>query len=450
MGLKLLTDQNDNVYVFATGKGFGNNDDFWLIKYDPNGNKIFQLRYGDPAYGESFGDALFDNSGNIIVAVSTRTVSDSTYNMALLKYNSSGIIQQYQSYSSTYSHITPLKLLKDFSGNIFVAGSNYNYIDNGVFVQKYSSQFQLLAQTFFFGVPSALNAFCDAELMLNTDIIICASFKQLSGEYNLSVYKLNNYFSSIWSRTYSIVSGSNETVNDMIIDNNSNIYLTGNTSTGHEAITVKLNIDGYLLWSKLYDRGGQHNYSWDVQVDAYGNVYCSGLSALTNQSVDAMILKYNSNGVLQFDYNYNGLASQMDYFTGMNVSPTGIITASGVTTNYVNGVLNYDMLTINMQGNFTGLSNTNENIPGKFSLEQNYPNPFNPSTTIRFSLPADSKVKLVVFNSAGQEVASLLNEEMNAGTYEYQFDAGKLSSGVYFYKLITDNFTDTKKMMLVK
>ncbi len=89
-------------------------------------------------------------------------------------------------------------------------------------------------------------------------------------------------------------------------------------------------------------------------------------------------------------------------------------------------------------------------VPKGFELSQNYPNPFNPSTSIRFSLPKSSNVKLAVFNSAGQEVANLVNEEMNAGTYEYKFDAGKLTSGIYFYKLVTDNFTDTKKMILVK
>lgn len=59
-------------------------------------------------------------------------------------------------------------------------------------------------------------------------------------------------------------------------------------------------------------------------------------------------------------------------------------------------------------------------------------------------------MNLVVFNSAGQQVAELVNENLNAGTYEYKFDAGKLTSGVYFYRLTTDNFTETKKMILVK
>jgi photosystem II stability/assembly factor-like uncharacterized protein len=89
-------------------------------------------------------------------------------------------------------------------------------------------------------------------------------------------------------------------------------------------------------------------------------------------------------------------------------------------------------------------------VPNGFELSQNYPNPFNPSTSIRFSLSKASIVKLTVFNTAGQEVVRLVNERLSVGSYEYQFDAGKLTSGVYFYRLTTDNFTDTKKMILVK
>lgn len=89
-------------------------------------------------------------------------------------------------------------------------------------------------------------------------------------------------------------------------------------------------------------------------------------------------------------------------------------------------------------------------VPNGFELSQNYPNPFNPSTSIRFSLPEASVVKLTVFNTAGQEIAQLANDKLNAGSYEYRFDAGKHPSGVYFYSLQADGYTETKKMMLVK
>ncbi|NUN10035.1 MAG: T9SS type A sorting domain-containing protein [Ignavibacteriaceae bacterium] len=90
-------------------------------------------------------------------------------------------------------------------------------------------------------------------------------------------------------------------------------------------------------------------------------------------------------------------------------------------------------------------------VPVSFSLSQNYPNPFNPSTVISFGLPVASKVTLKVYNSLGQEVATLVNGEMlEAGAYSKSFDASKLTSGVYMYKITTDNFSAVKKMLLTK
>lgn len=89
-------------------------------------------------------------------------------------------------------------------------------------------------------------------------------------------------------------------------------------------------------------------------------------------------------------------------------------------------------------------------MPESYSLEQNYPNPFNPTTNIRFSITESGLVTLKVYNALGQEVATLLNEDKNAGSYEYNFSANNLSSGIYFYKIQSNGFTATKKMILVK
>jgi hypothetical protein len=89
-------------------------------------------------------------------------------------------------------------------------------------------------------------------------------------------------------------------------------------------------------------------------------------------------------------------------------------------------------------------------IPNNFTLEQNYPNPFNPTTRIRFTIPNSDFVTLKVYNTLGEEVAVLVNKEMNAGSYEVDFIASKLSSGIYFYTLKTSTFTRTMKMLLLK
>jgi len=91
-----------------------------------------------------------------------------------------------------------------------------------------------------------------------------------------------------------------------------------------------------------------------------------------------------------------------------------------------------------------------DGIPTTYALYQNYPNPFNPSTTINFDVPKESKVVLKVYNILGQEVATLVNEKMVAGSYSYQFSEGNLSSGMYIYRLQAGDYTLTKKMTLLK
>jgi hypothetical protein len=89
-------------------------------------------------------------------------------------------------------------------------------------------------------------------------------------------------------------------------------------------------------------------------------------------------------------------------------------------------------------------------VADKYSLGQNYPNPFNPTTKISFSVPKNEFVSIKVFDLTGKEIAQLVNNEMNAGTYEYIFNGSSLASGIYFYQIKTPNFTETKRMTLVK
>jgi hypothetical protein len=98
----------------------------------------------------------------------------------------------------------------------------------------------------------------------------------------------------------------------------------------------------------------------------------------------------------------------------------------------------------------TSIDLEDENIPSEYLLAQNYPNPFNPATTINFSIPEQTNVNLKIYNALGQLVESAINTNLTAGNYSYEFDAGKLTSGIYFYSIATDNFVQTRKMMLVK
>jgi hypothetical protein len=148
------------------------------------------------------------------------------------------------------------------------------------------------------------------------------------------------------------------------------------------------------------------------------NVYADSRKMYTNQ---------------QFETNI-----QSDIVVGLGRKP-GL--KSFISSRYPNVTSQLGALSVNEKSNITA---------DNFSLDQNYPNPFNPSTIIKFTLPTDGILQLKVFNIAGYEISTLLNESLKAGNHSVSFNANSLPSGVYFYRLLSGSTTITKKMILIK
>ncbi|HSD62462.1 MAG TPA: T9SS type A sorting domain-containing protein [Ignavibacteriaceae bacterium] len=162
--------------------------------------------------------------------------------------------------------------------------------------------------------------------------------------------------------------------------------------------------------------------------------------------------------------NNKGFEIQRNSGSGFDV--LGFVKGSGTSTekhvySYTDKTINpgrytYRLRQVDFDGNeeYSKEVEVNVDLPDVYDLGQNYPNPFNPTTQIYFSLAADSKVTLKVFNILGQEVTTLLNQDMTAGVHKIIFDASRLTSGVYLYKLEANGadrtFTSIKKMILTK
>lgn len=148
----------------------------------------------------------------------------------------------------------------------------------------------------------------------------------------------------------------------------------------------------------------------------------------------------------------NGGASWFEFRNGMPYALVFDLTVVYPSRNiravtHGNGVYERDLMS-----NIVGITPENSEVPKQFSLGQNYPNPFNPGTKIKFQISGSSAAQtfLAVYDIGGKKISLLVNEELKPGSYEINFDASGLSSGVYFYKLRAGNFVDTKKMILVK
>ncbi|MCB9059387.1 MAG: DUF4397 domain-containing protein [Calditrichae bacterium] len=183
-----------------------------------------------------------------------------------------------------------------------------------------------------------------------------------------------------------------------------------------------------------------------VDDAAYGDM--TGYISVPPASYTLDITPGNDNNtiVASFNADLSGLAGQ-----SATVLASGFLSPgndqNGQSFGLIAVLASGDVVSLNP---VTGLEQFGEAIPVKFDLKQNYPNPFNPETQIEFSIPANQKVALKVYDISGREVAELLNESLAAGAYSVPFNATNLSSGIYFYRLQTDNFVETKRMTLLK
>jgi len=198
------------------------------------------------------------------------------------------------------------------------------------------------------------------------------------------------------------------------------------------------------------------------------NIHCIGAgptAGMTNKSALGTIIKMKAviNGVPKWQTREINAQNSFNSMNMLNVH-FGLHNASvidsmivkwggGLTQVFANVTPNKFYKLIEGQGLsevVIGISQVGTQLPNVFRLEQNYPNPFNPVTKIRFSIPEYSNVKLFVYDVTGRLVTELVNSELTAGEYETDFNALNITSGVYFYTLSTGNFTDTKKLIVIK
>lgn len=152
-------------------------------------------------------------------------------------------------------------------------------------------------------------------------------------------------------------------------------------------------------------------------------------------------------------YSYDGSGNITDFTSGSWNSLDSIWNPSGGNCDIINNGNFYRFSCEELSANYISLLSSvksNNNIIAKFSLKQNYPNPFNPVTTISYIIPERTNVNIAIYNTLGEVITTLINKKQIQGKYKIKFNASHLPSGIYFYKIITDNYSNTKKMVLIK
>jgi len=195
------------------------------------------------------------------------------------------------------------------------------------------------------------------------------------------------------------------------------------------------------------------SYKVNTKMKNDANVIVGKIHDTNNQPLkEALVIVKDANDKLIGSAVSSKDGSYSIVVVGENISKV-IATKPGFDTKVKAAIGNASVvdLTLNKTTMVEIERNSKNKLPHKFLLKQNYPNPFNPTTVISFNLPSTQNVRLEIFNVMGQKITTLINNKsMSAGNHRYEFNASKLNSGVYFYRLSTNSFVEIKKMMLLK
>lgn len=217
-----------------------------------------------------------------------------------------------------------------------------------------------------------------------------------------------------------------------------------------DALTTPINVlaGGSSIFVALADTAGGAN-PLPVELTSFTAAYSSNSVNLSWSTATEL-----SNNGYDVEKRIAGIPSweKIGFVKGAGTSNSRNNYSFSDKGSFVSGTYQYRLKQNDLNGNFTYSNIVEVEIvqPKEYSLNQNFPNPFNPSTTIEYALPKAGNVELTVFNSIGQEVSRLINNYQESGNYSVHFNANNLSTGIYFYRLKTNDYVSIKKMILIK
>lgn len=487
----MALDRFGNVYVTGPG-GTGSTYDYVTIKYNTTGQQQWVQTYNGPNNLQDVANALaVDDSGNVYVtggSYNGRINDIDDWDYVTIKYNTNGIQQWIRTYSTLPNFYDVASAIAiDENANVYVTGyygmRTIKYDRNGT--QLWSVIYNVIAEKRAYDIEYK-NGFVYVTGYSNTNS---------NGYENYVTIKYNSTDGSEqWVRLYNGTGNSADEACCIAVDDSANVFVGGSSygigTSGYDYVTIKYNTLGNILWEKRYDSSGSsqtmngmvidnlsnvlvtgqsyqtlkysssgvrlwvNNYyvpysssANSIAVDRHNNVYVTGRvqypPPIRN---DIVTIKYNDFGIQQWLIQYNSHFSNRD-------DRGNVILVDTLNNVFVAGgsggiTVAYDFITIKYN-QVTGIQNLNELVKD-FELFQNYPNPFNSNTIIEFSIPLVSFVRLTVFDVLGIEVKSLVSQELKQGKYRISFNPADLSSGIYFYKLITEKKSISKKLIFIK
>jgi hypothetical protein len=404
--------------------GFGSS--IWLIRTDQNGDTLWTKTYGGGSYQGGFSINSTSDSGFVITG----------------SYNNGGV------------NSTEVWLLRTDAGGD-----------------------TLWTKTF--GGPGSHEGYAVHQTSDNGFII-----GGMNSWTHIWLIRTDENGDSLWTKMYEGSIGQTNTLNQV---SDGGFILTGGNNFG-DLLIIRTDAVGDTLWTKILGGINGDYGSEIIQTSDGGYILVGTTSSFGSGASDVWLIRIEAEDPIpvelsSFSAKINGNNVELNWATATETNNSGFeierfqnskstvhewesigyLVGSGTTTernsysfidkNILPGSYSYRLKQIDFDGSFdySAVVEINIFLPGEFILHQNYPNPFNPSTTIKFSSGLNERASLKVFNIIGEEIAEIFNDTIEAGkVYEVKFNAGNLSSGIYYYSLTQGSDAATEKMLLLK
>lgn len=462
---------------------------FIALKYEQNLDFVWATRFGSKASGNpalSLTDMAVDMNSHIIL------IGQNNLNYATFKINPDGSLAWNSFFNRDVDY--PRGVVTDNLGNIYVTGESGTPglpLTYAMTTVKYDSDGNLLWSTNYKGTNN--DGFYGYDIAIDNSRNVYVTGNQYSTS-DIATVKYNTNGTFQWAKTYNGPSNSVDNSCSVGVDANGNTYTAGNSldfPSGYDIAIIKyrpLNLFNSTYKKNALGKTINDNQSTfdtisvDLTLEASYYVYD------VNLTIDTVI--HTNDSDLEFYLVHNGVTDTAIYQVGgtgdnfintvLNDSasnlisggivpftgtfrpnrPLGVFNNADINGNWIlkiydrasgsTGTLKAWGLDFLIGTNPIGVHNISNEIPERFSLSQNYPNPFNPNTHIEFRTADAGFISIKVFDITGREIETLVNENLNAGAYNVEWNASRYSSGVYFYRFESKELSETKKMMLIK
>ena len=396
--IAIAVDSQGNVYVTGRSWGMGS-EDYATIKYSAHGELQWVRRYNGPANGDDYAWAIaVDDAGNVYVTGQS-TGSDNAWDYATVKYDTDGVEQWVARYKGPGSEFDVARAIAvDNSRNVYVTGYSVG----------------------------------------------------LGTGRDFATIKYNTNGVEQWVARYNGPDNKTDEANDLVVDNDGNVYVTGysgfGTGTFYDFATTKYNTDGNELWVSRYRGPANWDVARAIAIDNFGNVYVTGYSYGTGTEQDYLTVAYDNNGTDLWAIRYNGPGNLDDVANAIAVDHSGNVYVTGRSVGVGTPLFGDDYATVKYIQTTVG---TNNRMPVSQHLTlQNFPNPFSSETIITWQSDAGGHATMAVYDMFGRKVKTLIDSYQESGAHSLVYQPANLRSGIYILTLQTGSNSSSIKMIV--